>query len=414
MRILHLVHRSWPYHGGAERYVMEHALAGLERGHSSVIATTDAWDMSWLVSRSGRHIERAGDMHRGVSIMRFPVRHPPLQDLLRGMLRRVAGCGADRFYYPNPFVPSLERWLSADRGFDLVHANAMPFMLHGGWKYATRNGCGLVSVPHANVGEKYRRVRALDYFAGCQERILRESSFVVAQSAFENGLYREMGIPGERIHISGSGIDPSEFEGAEGGRARKRLGLSGPLLVSLTGHSCDRGTAEMLTAFGRLAGQGHEGTLVLAGPVMPDALEYLGSRVEEDPSLRGRVVLTGYVPREERLDLLAAAETVLLPSRLDCFGIVVLEAWMLKKPVLGCWSGAMPDLIEDGKDGFLVPFGDPATLAHRIGLLSVSPDMRASMGDAGRGKVLGKWTWKRVTGRFYRRVAQCRAGERAE
>jgi glycosyltransferase involved in cell wall biosynthesis len=414
VRILHLVHRSWPFHGGAERYVLEHASAGVERGHSSVICTTDAWDMSWLVSRSGMHIERMRDNHRGVDIIRIPVAHPPFQNLLRGLLRRLRPCGKDRFFYPNPFIPQLGRWLAENRGFDLVHANAMPFMLYHGWAYCRRHGCRLVSVPHANVGERFRRVDGMDYFGGCQERVLKESAFVSAQSSFERGLYLDMGIPLERIHLSGSGIDPEEFRSADGNAARLRLGLQGPLILSLTAHSSHRGVEDMLEAFRSLTRKGLDATLVLAGPVLPDAMEFLQLLVPGDPLLRDRVTVTGYVGKEDRIDLLQAADIVLLPSRLDCFGIVLLEAWMLKKPVIGCWSGVMPDIIDDGENGFLVPFGDPVTLAHRMELLMRNSSLGASMGESGQRLVLGSWTWDRVTDRFYRRLAQCFAGRPAE
>src|SRR5512136_51293 len=130
MRILHLVHRAPPFSGGAERYVYEHARAGSRRGHESVIAASDAWDMTWMTSRKGRRVERGQERSGGIETRRFRIVHPPLQNLFRASLRRLARGGKDRFLYPNPFIPSLGAWLSRDRGFDLVHANAMPFVLY--------------------------------------------------------------------------------------------------------------------------------------------------------------------------------------------------------------------------------------------------------------------------------------------
>ncbi len=407
MKILHLVHRSWPYHGGAERYVLEHALAGKRWGHESVICTTDAWDMSWLVSRSGRHIQRKMDIWNGIEIVRFPVLHPPVQNVFRAVLRRISKCGPDRYYYPNPFIPSLHRWLSIERGFDFLHANAMPFMLYEGWRYSEKFGKGLVSVPHANVGEKYRRVKALHYFSGCQKRILRNSSFVAAQSQFEKGLYTEMGIPEERIHISGSGIDPLEFAGGSGERGLKRFGVKGPVILSLTAHSLDRGTAHIIEACRILLKKGRDFTLVLAGPVLQDVEDYIDSDKKLSEEFGDKLVLTGYVSREDRIDLLSAADIVLLPSRLDCFGIVVLEAWVSGKPIIGCWSGAMPDIISDGRNGFLVSWGDIASLTNRIEILLDNRALGLGMGENGRKNVLERWTWEKITDRFYRRLSQC-------
>jgi len=411
MKILHLVHRSWPYHGGAERYVLEHALAGKRWGHESVIAATDAWDMSWFVSRSGKRIIRKDDMFEDVSIKRFPVVHPHFQNIIRGILSHLRKCGPDRYYYPNPFVPALHRWLTADRKFDFVHANAMPFMLYEGWRYSRRRKIGLVSVPHANVGEKYRRVEALHYFSGCQKDILNNSSFVVAQSNFEKELYTGMGVPEERVHLSGSGIDPREFTDGNRERGLKRLGVTGPIILSLTAHSLDRGTRQIVEACRNLLKQKKNFTLVLAGPILPDVDKYLDSERELSEEFGSRLVITGYVSREKRIDLISAADMVLLPSRLDCFGIVVLEAWMSGKPVTGSWSGAMPDIIDDGVNGFLVPWGDTASLANRISILLDNPDLRVKMGKIGRKNVLQRWTWDKVTDRFYRRLSQCHAKE---
>ena len=410
MKILHLIHRCWPYHGGAERYVLEHALAAERWGHESVICSTDAWDMSRMVSRKGKRVERREDRFGGVQIKRFPVRNPPLQDFLRGALRRLLRCGPDRFFYPNPFVPSLGRWLKRNRGFHMVHANAMPFLIYRGYRYSRTHGAGLVSVPHANVGEKYRRVGALHYFRGCQPRIFRESSFVVAQSIFEKGLFLDAGVHEERIHVSGSGVDPAEFRGADGSAGRERLGLRGPVILCMTAHSRDRGTGHLLEAASAMAERELDFTLVLAGPMDTFTDRLLDSEDYCRGPLRGRVVTTGYVKQEDRVDLLAAADMVVLPSRLDCFGIVLLEAWILKKPIVGCWSGAMPDLIRDGENGFLVPWGDPATLKDRMSRLLTDSHMGRRMGENGRSAVLGRWTWDRVTDRFYRRLAVCGNG----
>jgi len=406
MRILHLIHRTWPYHGGAERYVLEHALAGVRRGHETVICSTDAWDMSWLVSRKGRHLESLRDTWKGIEIYRTRVVHPPMQDLARAFLRRILPCGEDRFYYPNPFVPGLKKMLGSMPDFDLIHAGAMPFMLFNGYYQSRRTGAALVSVPHANVGEKFRMADALSYFAGCQPRIFRESTFTVAQSPFEKELFNELGVPDERVLVLGSGVDPQEFSGADPERGRASLGIEGPFILCLTAHSADRGTGHLIEACRELEISGRDLTLVLAGPVMPDAEVFLQEAAREGFLSHGRIVVTGPVSQEERIDLIAAADIVVLPSRLDCFGIILLEGWLCGKPVIGCWSGAMPDLIEDGVNGLLASWGDIPALSRAIAQLLDRPELRRSMGDAGRRKVLVGHTWEKVTDRFYRRVAE--------
>jgi glycosyltransferase involved in cell wall biosynthesis len=410
LRILHLVHRTWPYHGGAERYVWEHARASARWGYESTVFATDAWDMSLFTSRTGRRIASLSDVHDGITVRRFRIVHPPLQSLLRAVLRRTMPGGRDRFFYPNPFVPSLYRHLSRCGGYDFVHANAMSFLIWAGWRHAVRTGAGLVTVPHGNLGERFRRISPQEYFEGRQADILRESNLVVAQSRFEESVYLEHGVDPERILVLGSGVDPTDFEGASGerGRARHSLDPSLPVVLSLTAHCRDKGSVALLRACTEAWESGSRFLLVLAGPVLPDFRRELeeGGLWERVPS--GRLVLTGYLREEERADLLAAADIVAAPSRLDAFGIVILDAWASGKPVIGCWSGAMPDLIEDGLTGFLTGFGDTATLCDRLKLLLGDPAMRRSMGGEGRRLVSGRYTWDRVTDRFYARLARCR------
>ncbi|MDM7992101.1 MAG: glycosyltransferase family 4 protein [Candidatus Fermentibacter sp.] len=410
MRILHLVHRSHPFHGGAERYVLEHALASSRWGHESVIATTDAWDISLFADRKAARIPKKREMLGDVEILRFRVVHPPLSPLLRASLRRLLPGGPDRFFHPNPFIPSLGRYLTPDRGFAFVHANAMPFLIYQGFRHARAHGCGMAAAPHANIGERFRRLSDIRYFAGMQPGILSSCSFAVAQSRFEEGLFLEMGVLPERIHISGSGIEPTEFESPDIARARRRLGFDGPYVLSMTSHCADRGTGHLLEASKSLWRAGLDFVLVLAGPVAPGFRADLESALGDvEP---GRVVLTGYVDRDERAGIIAGADVVALPSRLDCFGIILLEAWACGRPVIGSWAGAMPDMVDDGRNGFLVPFGDAVTLADRMARLLGNPGMRSSMGALGRVMVMRERTWRKVTDRFYGRLSECiRPGE---
>lgn len=405
MKILHLIHRSWPYHGGAERYVWEHARAALDHGHGSTVVTTDAWDMSWLVSPRGKSLPRGRMVHEGVEIIRFPVVHPPLQNILRGILRRICRGGPDRFYYPNPFVPEMDRWLAGAGGYDLVHANAMPFLIHGGYRYARNHGVPLVTVPHANLGGPAGRITPLEYFAGDQRRILRESALVVAQNAFEASVYTdECHVDPSRVMVHGSGIEPAEWVEADARVARGTLSIPAKarIVLSVTAQCRDKGSFTLLDSCLDLWKKGQDFILVMAGPVMDDFSNYLDSVSPGIPD--GKLVITGYVSEELRKDLFAGASVVAAPSRLDAFGIVLLDGWISGTPVIGCNAGGMPDIIENGKDGFLVEFGDREELSLKISELLGNSRMADEMARRGREKTLAEFTWERVTGRFYREL----------
>jgi glycosyltransferase involved in cell wall biosynthesis len=89
-----------------------------------------------------------------------------------------------------------------------------------------------------------------------------------------------------------------------------------------------------------------------------------------------------------------------MPSRYDSFGIVYLEAWKCGKPVIGARVGAIPEVIDDGKDGLLVEFGNVDQLISTIRHLLRDADLRREMGEAGRKKVEEKFNWQKNIGRI--------------
>jgi glycosyltransferase involved in cell wall biosynthesis len=101
----------------------------------------------------------------------------------------------------------------------------------------------------------------------------------------------------------------------------------------------------------------------------------------------------GYVSEEEKRDAFAACDLFVMPSRYDSFGIVYLEAWRRGKAVIGARVGAIPEVIEEGRDGLLVEFGNVDQLASSVLYLLSSPDLCREMGERGREKVFKKFNW---------------------
>jgi glycosyltransferase involved in cell wall biosynthesis len=100
------------------------------------------------------------------------------------------------------------------------------------------------------------------------------------------------------------------------------------------------------------------------------------------------------VPDQVRRDALAAADVFALPSRTDSFGIVYLEAWCYGLPVVGAWAGGVPDVIDHGVNGLLVPFGDVAALAGALARLLADRQLAQAFGRLGRAKVERELTWE--------------------
>ena len=108
----------------------------------------------------------------------------------------------------------------------------------------------------------------------------------------------------------------------------------------------------------------------------------------------------GYVSEEEKREAFDACDLFVMPSRYDSFGVVYLEAWRCGKPVIGAKVGAIPEVIEEGKDGLLVEFGEVNQLASAIISLLNHPDLGKEMGETGRKKVTDRFNWQKNIGKI--------------
>jgi glycosyltransferase involved in cell wall biosynthesis len=99
----------------------------------------------------------------------------------------------------------------------------------------------------------------------------------------------------------------------------------------------------------------------------------------DDLGLKGRVLFTGF--RGDVVDVMNALDVVVHTSvRPEPFGRVILEGMLLARPVVATAAGGVPELIEDGKTGYLVPPGDPGALAACLRRVLSDPDASASVG----------------------------------
>eukprot|EP00904_Undaria_pinnatifida_P010657 jgi/Undpi1/6721/HiC_scaffold_20.g09200.m1 len=107
-------------------------------------------------------------------------------------------------------------------------------------------------------------------------------------------------------------------------------------------------------------------------------------------------VLTGVMTGEALSQAFASADVFVMPSDTETLGFVVLESMASGVPVVGANAGGIPDLIEDGKTGYLVPAGDEDAFADRVSKLMDDKALRMSMSKAGREET-EKWSWEAAT-----------------
>jgi starch synthase len=109
----------------------------------------------------------------------------------------------------------------------------------------------------------------------------------------------------------------------------------------------------------------------------------------------------GYVADRRRLEqLYADASLFVLPTQFEAYGHVVVEAMGNALPCVTTNVGALPELVEPGVTGELVPPGDPKALAEALIALLEDPEQAERLGRAGHAKVAEQLTWKAVAERM--------------
>jgi len=112
----------------------------------------------------------------------------------------------------------------------------------------------------------------------------------------------------------------------------------------------------------------------------------------DEADLNGLFVLPGF--RGDLDQLMPCADLFVLPSFTEGLPNVVLEAGAAGVPVVATAVGGTPEVVDDGITGYLVPPGDPPSLAERIAQLLADPDRRREMGEAGRDHVQRHFTFE--------------------
>jgi glycosyltransferase involved in cell wall biosynthesis len=104
------------------------------------------------------------------------------------------------------------------------------------------------------------------------------------------------------------------------------------------------------------------------------------------------LILRGEVSDEERLAALAACDVLALPSAGEAFGIVYLEAWAYRKPVIGARIASVSSIVSHGEDGLLVEPGMVSALTQALAFLVQHREEARAMGERGRQKLERRYT----------------------
>lgn len=244
----------------------------------------------------------------------------------------------------------------------------------------------------------------------------RLSAMIAVSGAVARALSHQGLIDSDRLVTIPNGI-----AAAGGGQPtlslRRRVGLPDHVpVIGAVGRLCpSKGLDVLLRAVALLSRRHPEPRILLVGdaPRGSDHARELAALATE-LGLADRVIFAGYVPHAgqnmEGLDVLA------LCSEAEPCGLVSLEAMASGVPVVATHSGGSPELVGHGREGLLVPPGDPSALAAALERLLDDTDLGRELGERGRQRVArlyGGDTMVEATEALYCRLLAARPARRS-
>ena len=210
---------------------------------------------------------------------------------------------------------------------------------------------------------------------------LENAAFAVCVSSFGRSQYMRWSRPDQwpKTSIVHCGLDSAFFEGSTPPSPIPRLVCVGRISV-------EKAQILLVAAARRLRDAGIVCEIVLAGdgPMrseVEDAIRRAG--------LQGAISVTGWVSSQQVKAEIEAARALVLPSFAENMPVAIMEALARGRPVISTYVAGIPELIQAGKTGWLVPAGDDIALADAMREALETPIERlATMGDAGRRQML--------------------------
>jgi glycosyltransferase involved in cell wall biosynthesis len=233
--------------------------------------------------------------------------------------------------------------------------------------------------------------------------IAATASTVVANSEYTARTVRAA-APQARVEVVYNPVDLERFDPARIDRDRARASrgarAAGRLLLGVVAQlSPWKGQDTAIEALALLRDEGVDAHLLLVGSAKFiasatrfDNEAYVARlrRLVASSGLEDRVSFLG--ERDDVPELMRALDVLLLPSWEEPFGRAVIEAMALRVPVIATDVGGPAEIIEHGREGYLVPPREPRAWAAAVRALADDPDARAEMGRAGRLRVQQRFT----------------------
>ncbi|MGH2572281.1 MAG: glycosyltransferase [Actinomycetota bacterium] len=277
------------------------------------------------------------------------------------------------------------RRLVRDRQIDLVHSHSPIAAVGARLALGRRPAVRRVYTEH-NVWERYHRAT---YWANLltfprSDHVFAVSEHVALSIRYPAALrFRRMPPVETRYH----GIDPqavSSWPSPDGIREELGIPESAPVVGTVANFKAHKGHRQLLRAAARVRRLVPEVRFVLVGA---GPLEGEMKSLARELALDGTVIFTGH--RQDVPQLVQTFDLFALPSIHEGLSIALIEALAVGTPAVVTNVGGLPEVVEDGKQGFVVPPGDEDSLVESIVTMLLDASLRERFGESARERAAG-------------------------
>ncbi|MEO6571789.1 MAG: glycosyltransferase family 4 protein [Ilumatobacteraceae bacterium] len=244
-----------------------------------------------------------------------------------------------------------------------------------------------------SIGRWYNFVKMQGKVASQMPRVV-----VVSENSIQD-IHTDMGVDLDRMRLVPVGVDPDLFKPVAGVQRRP-----GRLITTASADVALKGLSYLVDAMAKLRADGLDISLTIIGRPKPgksmDLIDQYG--------LAPHIEFVSGVSDERIVELYSEAELAVVPSLYEGFSLPAIEAMCSGTPLVATDGGALPEVTGvPGETVFRCVKGDADALANTIRDALANPEARARIGEAGRRRVLERWTWQRcaqLTVEQYREV----------
>lgn len=397
MKVLHVSHNYFPSKGGPQ-YTMKNISERLVThfGDGVEVCTTNS--MYGPESKLFKKIEPAVEVVSGVKVHRLPYNrwHYPIIKFAGKVYGKLTGKALPRAITKLRDLdsPAIDKMMAATDA-DVIMATTIiyNFADYPLWRFTKKNPKPFILYGAIHLHKELEsnspliaRAKACDCY--------------LANTDFEKNELIKYGVDAGKIVTVGTGIELNDYisstEEVKSFRLKNGIKETDVVIGFIGRLVKGKGVAILLDVFRKLYADNRNLKLLLAG----GTTEYVHEIKKVIAEEKLPVILIENFEDNMKAVLYNALDIFVLASQSESFGVVFLEAWACKKPVIGSRMGAIQSLLSEGVDSLLFTPHDVDSLKHSLEMLIADKQARTLLGSNGYQKVVDHYTWSKIVAEY--------------